>query len=214
MLHASRDTLQPRPRRGIRMTATDTLDAATEYTGNRGWRLVPVKRGTKRPPMNGWQALRLDASDLPKHFANGASIGVLNGEPSGGLVDVDLDSAEAVAMAMHFLAKTACRHGRPSRPESHCWYTCDPLPDTTKFQDPMRPEAEGMIVELRSTGTQTVLPPSPHPDDECYEWHAEGKPTLIDGRVLLGATSRLAAASLPVWQDSLDLSDCRTGEGG
>ena len=186
------------------MSTTDTLDAATEYTCNRGWRLVPVKRGTKRPPVNGWQDLRLGAGDLPKYFANGASIGVLNGEPSGGLVDVDLDSTEAVALAKHFLSKTACRHGRPSRPESHCWYTCDPLPDTTKFQDPMRPEAEGMIVELRSTGTQTVLPPSVHPDNEPYTWHAAGKPTLIDGRILLSDVSRLAAAALLAryWQPS------------
>ncbi len=186
------------------MTTTDTLDAATEYTSKRGWRLVPVKRGTKRPPMNGWQDLRLDTGDLPKHFANGANIGVLNGEPSGGLVDVDLDSTEAVALAKFFLSKTACRHGRTSRPESHSWYTCDPLPDTTKFQDPKKPEAEGMIVELRSTGTQTVLPPSIHPDKESYEWNAEGRPTIIDGRILLSDVSRLAAAALLVryWPSS------------
>ena len=160
--------------------------------------MVPVKPGTKRPPMSGWQDLRLGADDLPKHFANGAGVGVLNGEPSGGLVDTDKDCAEAVALAPSFLPKTALRHGRPSRPESHSWYSCDPLPDTTKFQDPMRPEAEGMILELRSTGTQTVLPPSPHPDNEYYCWDATGRPTIVDGRILLAAASRLAAASLLV----------------
>jgi hypothetical protein len=171
---------------------TDTLAAATAYT-QRGWRLVPIEAGTKRPPlhMTGWQDLRLDADDLPQHFGNGAGVGVLCGSPSGGLVDIDLDSAEALRLAAAFLPKTALRHGRPGRPNSHSWFQCSPLPDTVKFQD-----GNGMLVEFRGTGAQTVLPPSPHPDGGAYEWTAEGQPTLIDGRDLLAAVSRLAAAAL------------------
>ena len=175
---------------------TDTLRAATAYTVERDWRLVPIMAGTKRPPMEGWQNLRLDADDLPQHFGNGAGVGVLLGKPSGGLVDIDLDCTEALALAAVLLPSTSLRHGRPGRPDSHYWYTCDPLAETVKFRDPTRPKAEGMLVELRSTGAQTVVPPSPHPDGGNYEWHAEGKPTLLDGRGLLGAVSRLAAACL------------------
>jgi hypothetical protein len=175
---------------------TDTLAAAIELTVQRHWRLVPVENGTKRPPDGGWQNLRLEVDDLPRYFSNGASIGVLCGEPSGNLVDVDLDCREAVALAPYFLPKTALRHGRPGNPNSHRWYTCDPLPDTTKFRDPERPKDDGMIVEFRSTGTQTVVPPSMHPDNEAYRWYAEGRPTEVDGRVLLNAVSRLAAAAL------------------
>jgi Bifunctional DNA primase/polymerase, N-terminal len=175
---------------------TDALTSAYQYTEKRHWRLVAVKNGTKRPPADGWQNLRLEASDLPRYFSNGASIGVLCGEPSGNLVDVDLDCREAVALASHFLPKTALRHGRPGNPDSHLWYTCKPLPDTTKFRDPERPKEYGMIVEFRSTGTQTVVPPSLHPDGEAYLWHADGRPTEIDGRALLNAVSALAAAAL------------------
>jgi len=91
---------------------TDTLTEATRYTAM-GLRVVPVNG--KRPPDKGWQNMRLDAADLPRYFANGAGVGVLCGEPSGGLVDVDKDCGEAVALARYFLPKTALRHGRPSR---------------------------------------------------------------------------------------------------
>jgi hypothetical protein len=140
--------------------------------------------------------LRLTAEELPGYFHNGAAIGVLCGEPSGGLLDVDLDCAEALRLAPCFLPKTALRHGRPRRPLSHFWYVGDPLPETAKFRDPLKPEAEGMIVELRSTGTQTLVPPSLHPDGEAYVWQGEGQPTRVDGAELLGCVSRLAAAAL------------------
>src|SRR5439155_17399930 len=57
----------------------------------RGLALVPVPSRRKRPVLEAWQRLRLTAADLPQHFGDGANIGVLNGAPSGGLSDVDLD---------------------------------------------------------------------------------------------------------------------------
>ena len=48
--------------------------------------------------MDGWEALRPTPDELPGLFPEGQrlNVGLLLGEPSGGLVDVDLDSAEAV----------------------------------------------------------------------------------------------------------------------
>ena len=63
----------------------------------RGWAPIPVPYRSKRPILKGWQNLRPADADLAQHFNGGLqNIGVLLGEPSGGLVDVDLDSPEAL----------------------------------------------------------------------------------------------------------------------
>ena len=69
------------------------LAAARGYT-RRGWRVVPVRPGEKGVSLSGWQHLRLEESDLPRWFAgaNPHNVGILTGEPSGGLVDVDCDA--------------------------------------------------------------------------------------------------------------------------
>src|SRR5437879_5765343 len=51
-------------------------------------------------------------------FQPGINVGVLNGEPSGGLLDVDLDASEAVKLAPMFLPATACIFGRASKRRS------------------------------------------------------------------------------------------------
>jgi len=98
-----------------------TLAAAIAYT-RRGWRVVPIPRGSKNPGDaygEEWQESRLELDDLPRYFSLPINIGALLGEPSGGLVDVDLDCRYARALAPHFLPPTDLRSGRPSSPESH-----------------------------------------------------------------------------------------------
>jgi hypothetical protein len=41
-----------------------------------------------------------------------------------------------------------------------------------------------MVVELRSTGAQTVFPGSVHPSGEPIEWDCDGEPTIVDPDVL------------------------------
>ena len=94
------------------------LDAARWYR-SRGYAPIPVPAGTKIPVLKGWQTLRLDEPDLPQHFNGTGNIGLLLGEPSGWLVDVDLDCEEAVALAPEFLPATGAKSGRPGKPASH-----------------------------------------------------------------------------------------------
>lgn len=167
------------------------IEAAHRYLAH-GWQVVPVPPGRKAPTVKGWQTLRLTVADLPRAFSNGAGVGLLLGASSRGLTDVDLDSPEAIALAELFLPHTDMIHGRPSKPKSHRWYTADPIPTPAKFEAP-----DGTcLVELRSTGQQTVVPPSPHPSGECFEWDADGDPARVDGRELAGAVARVAAAAL------------------
>lgn len=162
-----------------------------------GRRVIPIPGGSKNPNRKGWQDLRLTLEELPRYFNNGQNLGLLCGEPSGGLVDVDLDAPEALALASHFLPATGMRHGRPSAPESHAWYVAPEITKTTKFRDPTEPDDDrSILVEIRSTGGQTVLPPSRHPQGERYQWVRNGEPARVPGDELLGKVRRLAACAL------------------
>ncbi|MFN7560002.1 MAG: bifunctional DNA primase/polymerase [bacterium] len=175
------------------MASTHThnlLDAARWYR-SRGYALIPVPASTKVPVLAGWQELRLSDEDLPRHFNGNGNLGLLLGEPSGWLVDVDLDCDEAVALAPEFLPPTGAKSGRPGKLASHWWYVCEGA-KTRKHQDPV---SKKMIVELRSTGAQTVVGPSIHPSGEPYD-PVEGEPAVIDHAELAAAVTALAEAVL------------------
>ena len=147
---------------GVTNGHPNVLEAAAEYVA-RGWKPIPVPLGEKAPRLKGWQHLRLGLTDLPAHFARGdVNIGLLLGDVSGGLVDVDIDSREALAAAPVFLPGTGLVHGRPGRPNSHHWYLVEDAPRTERWQDP----DGSTLLELRSSGGQTVAPPSRHPSGE------------------------------------------------
>lgn len=141
------------------------LDTAIRYT-RRGWTVLPVPFRSKNPGFDGWQKLRLTEADL-RHRFNGQpqNIGVLTGEASRWLIDVDLDRPLAVELAGEFLPPTPAVFGRKSKPRSHwLYYVTGPL-KTKKF----RSKSAGMIVEVRGTGCQTVVPPSVHESGESIE---------------------------------------------
>jgi len=169
---------------------SNLLEAARWYR-SRGYAPIPVPAGSKVPVLKGWQTLRLADADLPLHFNGTGNIGLLVGAPSGWLVDVDLDCAEAVALAAEFLPATGAKSGRPGKPVSHWWYICEGAV-TRKHQDPV---TRKMIVELRSTGAQTVVGPGTHPSGEPYD-PLEGEPTPIDHAELAAAVLALAEAVL------------------
>jgi len=168
--------------------SSNLLEAARWYLG-RGYAPIPLPAGQKKPVIRGWNALRLSEDDLPIHFNGTGNIGLLLGEPSGWLVDIDLDCEEAVELADRYLPATGAVTGRLSRPGSHRWYVCERAA-TEKHKDPATGE---MIVELRSTGAQTVVGPSVHPDGETYD-PLEGEPAWADADELAASVALLAEA--------------------
>lgn len=166
---------------------TNFLNVATGYL-RRGWQPLPVPYRSKNPNFAGWQNFTTTEADLPKHF-NGKpqNIGVLLGSKSNGLVDVDLDSIEAIRIADFFLPKTEAVFGRQSKPRSHRLYLSD-FPKIEKF------EFNETIAEIRSTGGQTVFPFSTHESGESVEWSADGDPLKIEAKVLHRAVALLSSA--------------------
>ena len=168
------------------------LAAAQGYIA-RGWAPVPIPYRKKAPVLDGWPTLRVTADDASRYFNGGLqNIGILLGQPSGNLVDADLDCAEALALADSFLPPTESVFGRAGKLRSHrCYFSA--LPKRIEFVDPDDGE---MLLELRSTGGQTVFPGSTHESGERIEWFEDGDPTPTDAQQLTLAGRRLAGACL------------------
>lgn len=177
----------------------DAVGAARSWL-ELGIRTVPIAPGSKRPSGgDGWNKLRISEKSLEKHFRAGDNVGGLWGEPSGWIVDVDLDWDEAARFAEHYLPETFI-YGRRSRPNTHYLYRVKGavnlsrlLPKNKKDPDP---DNEGKIIEIRSTGSQSVLPPSMHPDNERYEINHDIEFTSITKAELERRVDRVAAAAV------------------
>lgn len=164
-----------------------TADVACDYA-RRGWSPVPIPAKSKRPTMKGWERLRLAESDVARHFRGSCNVGVLLGEPSNWLIDVDLDDPLAVDLADQFLPATGAEFGRAGKPRSHRLYVVTAPVKTVK----RHAENRKMIAELRSGGCQTVFPGSVHPSGERIEWSAHGEPAKVAPGLLLSAFNALA----------------------
>lgn len=186
------------------MSNRPSLEVARSYLA-RGLSVLPVEYKGKRPShkgrlLTGWQRLHLSVGELPEYF-NGQpqNVGILLGDASGNLVDVDLDSPEAVLLAPLFLPDTKSKFGRDSKRRSHWLYHASLT--TKKFRDPVavadKSEGDkGMLVELRSTGSQTVFPGSTHTCGEIITWDDDGEVARVEAADLEEGVGRLSAACL------------------
>src|SRR6185369_17814365 len=94
--------------------------------------------------------------------------GIQMGPKSGHLSDVDLDCAEAMALARHFLPTTDAIYGRASKRQSHWLYKCE-CPEE-RASKPWTDDERKVTVELRlggqGKGAQSLAPGSIHPSKE------------------------------------------------
>jgi hypothetical protein len=173
----------------------------------RGFSPIPVPFGEKGPKKQDWQHLRMKAEEVGEYFKGKSNIGLILG--IDGLADVDLDCAEALRIADHFLPGTDMVFGRKSRPRSHRLYSLDkPIP-SRKFLDPLKDKGGSTLLELRCTkgdgeiGLQTIVPPSVHPSGERIRFDGDGDPARVKSEALILSANYTAAAALLVryWPD-------------
>ncbi len=163
------------------MDSRADLQIAASYR-RRGWSVVPVPFRSKVPVYPGWQQLRISEAELGRYFVGQRrNIGVLLGKPSRWLIDVDLDHALALELAATHLPPTGAIFGRAGKRRLHWLYIASHPVDTRQWRLPTNKK---MVVELRSTGAQTVLPGSVHVSGEPIEWDRDGEPAVIDPALL------------------------------
>jgi Protein of unknown function (DUF3987)/Bifunctional DNA primase/polymerase, N-terminal len=177
------------------------LEIALNYI-SRGWSPVPIPHRTKSPIIKEWQDLRITRETAGTYFNGAASnIGVLLGPASGGLVDVDLDCDEAIAVASYLLPATRSLFGRASAPGSHRLYMTTDAdgPAVERLVDPDLAGDRSVLVEVRrggERGAQTVFPGSMHPSGEPVIWVTDEAPPEVADNVLLRRVKLVAAAAI------------------
>ena len=159
--------------------AVTVVDAALDYAA-RGWRVVPIIPGGKRPPMAAWQTHATTAPVVIERWWGrdhpDCGIGIATGESTGlWVLDVDGDAGA------DSLADLEATHG--------------PLPDTVEvvtgsggrhlyFAWPddgttIRNDQAGRLgvgLDVRGEGGQVVAPPTVHPSGRRYEWESSSHP--------------------------------------
>jgi hypothetical protein len=176
------------------MTNRDALNWGVEYR-RRGLVTVPIPAESKRPAASGWntQAFASDA------FAACDNIAVVLGARSGWLVDIDLDCAEAIALADLYLPQTGAEFGRASRPRCHRLYIAVGAAFEA-FADPLT-DGKNTLVELRADGATggahlCLVPPS-IADGERRDWAADTiAPLVVNAKALRLQVARLAVGCL------------------
>lgn len=197
-------------RRRLAEGSPSARSAAQDYL-TRGWKVLPIERGRKDCRITGWSRTAFTADA----FEPDDNIGIQLGDVSGGLCDVDLDCAEARALAPLLLPPTDAVFGRATAPQSHWLYVSDVWRTSkraaTPYADPMPATEEQehgvCLVELRTgrrdkqqrpVGALSMVPPSLHPSGERVRWYRDGEPAHVAGVDLTRAVGTLAAAALLV----------------
>lgn len=190
----------------------DSTQTALEAVAQ-GYTPVPIQGGSKRPYGGGWQHQRwkdTSGDEVREHFdaareSGAGDIGLLLGAPSDGLVDIDFDHALSLRLRDILVPPTAMETGRAGRARSHKWFIAEPTDDLPATRQYKMPDGS-VIIELRSTGAQTVIPHSTHPSGEAYRWESEpwgGEvgPARVNGKVLSiqVALTAMAAVLLDKW---------------
>ena len=143
-------------------------------------RVIPIKQGEKRPPMQGWQnAATTNPATIRQWFEGqfkDCGLGIATGEfRDRYLVVIDIDDRETYK-GSDTLNDLEQLHGK--------------LPDTVEVitgsggrhiyfltDQPIRNEASGRLgvgIDIRAIGGQVLAPPTVHPNGKTYEW-VEGK---------------------------------------
>ena len=133
------------------------------YMLSRDPAFVSLKQQSKEPIGIAWQKKPISPDLVHGAFkTNGHNIGLINGDASG-IVDVDLDCREAKQFASLVLPKGLAAFEHAGNDRGHILYRVNDAGKTQRYQCP---ETGETLVELRSNGSQTMIPPSIHPSGQ------------------------------------------------
>ena len=153
--------------------SSDVLTAALAYE-RMGFSVLACQRD-KSPTVRAWRHLttrraRVETIEAWERAGMLASVGIICGAVSGGLVVVDCDGDEAVQTfrrAFPRLADTYSVKSGSGQGEQFDWLA-DDVPQTARVVG----AAFGNI-EMRSNGSYVIAPPSIHPTGQAYTVHQD-----------------------------------------
>ena len=149
---------------------------------------LELKPKSKIPVANDWPN-KGQAADIA--LSSGKNIGLILGATSG-LLDVDLDCREAKSLADIILPVPMAAFDRGTANSGHYLYKAI----TTGPRKSFASADKSTLVELRGDGSQTMIPPSVHPNDIRLEFTSfDEEASTIAYEVLLKAVNLLAACS-------------------
>jgi archaellum biogenesis ATPase FlaH len=156
-------------------------------------RVIPIKQGEKRPPMQGWQnAATSDPTTIRTWFEGqfkDCGLGIATGEfRNRYLVVIDIDDRPEFS-GSDTLKDLEQLHGElPNTVEvitgsggRHIYFLTD---------QPIRNEASGRLgqgIDVRGIGGQVLAPPTIHPNGKTYEW--------VEGKTI----ANTPPADMPLW---------------
>ena len=149
---------------------------------------LELHSNSKRPVKNDWPNQGLSADTA---LSTGKNIGLILGNTSG-LLDVDLDCREAKSLADIILPVPSATFDRGTADSGHYLYKAI----TTGPRKAFTSANKSTLVELRGDGSQTMIPPSVHPNGinlEFTSFNEEVNPIAYEE--LLLAVNLLAACS-------------------
>lgn len=152
----------------------------------------------KRPFVDAWEQTTASTVLIDSSYKN-SNIGLLCGEPSGVIViDIDTLNPDIEKVIIDSLPKTPVMKKGKKGLNFFFRYNGE---KTVNYKHPL--SKKDMIFELISTGRQTVLPPSIHPDTkEPYQW------CDIDGNISQNTLLSVPLEDLPFlpedWIASID----------
>lgn len=155
---------------------------------------VSLKPESKEPIGIAWQKNPSSPELVHHEFkTSGHNVGLINGDISG-IVDVDLDCGEAKGLASLLLPKGLATFEHSGNDRGHILYRVGNSGKTQQYQCP---ETGATLVELRSTGSQTMIPPSIHPSGHKLKFtFLDDTATHLDFNDLQVQVRKIAALSL------------------
>jgi len=206
---------RPHAPNGVRAQGQGTLNGSIPHEWLQiywelGFDTVPVEPRSKAVKFDDWNIPNRQFRD-PEDY-RGRNIGIRLGAVSSGLVDVDLDTPDACAVAPYILPPTRMRMRKRGKPIAHYFYRCTgavPTKEQWERRDARDRNERKTVLELRSESRdgkpfQTVVPPSVDEDGLEREWiDGELLPADVDGDALRRACllTAIAAAVLPHYRE-------------
>ena len=165
----------------------NALQFAKQYC-EEGLHPIPVQYKGKNPTVSGWTNLKVTTDNAEQYF-NGkeTNIGIRLGD---GLIDIDIDDERLLGLAKDILPPSGLVFGRASKPSSHYLYESEHN-ETKRYEF-----GDKTLIEVRSKGCQTVVPPSVHPEGEVITWERHESLTKISSEQIKKLSGLLAFASI------------------